>query len=89
MTVKVRLINLDDDIFQEVFNIAKVDAIENEGRVMALDEIPEIIEIDCFKLPNDVLRDIIGNTVSAYALSKWMTENKLKLTDDNGKPIKE
>lgn len=89
MTVKVKLINIDDDIFQEAFDIAKVDSLENEGRVVALDEIPAVMEIDCFKLPNDVLKDIIANIVSAYTVAKWMAENNLKLTDDNGKPIKE
>lgn len=89
MTVKVKFINLDDDVLQECFDIAKVDSIMNEGAVKALDEIPEVMEIDCFKLPNDVLLEIVGNLVSSYTVSKWMSENGLKLTDDNGKPIKE
>lgn len=90
MTVKVKLINLDDDLLQEAFDVAKVDSIENEGWVKALEQIPEIMEIDCFKLPNDVLLDIVANIVSAYTTSKWMVENNLKLLDDNdGKPIKE
>lgn len=89
MQIKVKIINIDDDVFQEAFNVAKVDAIMNEGAIKALEEIPDVMEIDCFKLPNDVVYDIIANIVSAFALSKWMTENNLKLTDDNGKPIKE
>lgn len=89
MTVKIKLINLDDDIFQEAFDIAKVDAIQNEGAIKALDEIPNVMEIDCFKLPNDVLMDVVSNIISSYTVSKWMSENSLKLTDDNGNPIKE
>lgn len=90
MTVKVKFINLDDDIIAEAFGVAKVDAIMNEGAVKALDEMPEVIEIDCFKLPNDVLFEIIGHIVAAYSVSKWLTENNLKLTDDDtGKPTKE
>lgn len=89
MTIKVKLINIDDDVFQEAFDVAKVDSIMNEGAVKALEEIPEVMEIDCFKLPNDVVYELIANIVPAFTVSKWMTENDLKLTDDNGKPIKE
>lgn len=89
MTIKVKLINIDDDVFQEAFDVAKVDSIMNEGAVKALEEIPEVMEIDCFKLPNDVVYELIANVVSSFTVSKWMTENDLKLTDDNGKPIKE
>lgn len=89
MTIKVKLINIDDDIFQSAFDTAKLDAIMNEGAVKALDEIPGVIEIDCFKLPNEVLEEVVANIVSAYTISKWMSENNLKLTDDNGNPIKE
>lgn len=89
MTIKVKLINIDDDVFQESFDLAKVDSIKHEGHIKALEEIPKVIEIDCFKLPNDVLGEIVSDIISAYAVSKWMEENNLKLTDDNGKPIKE
>jgi len=89
MTIKVKLINLDDDLFQECFDIAKVDAIQHEGHIKALEQIPPVMEIDCFKLPNDVLMEMVSNIISSYTVSKWMEENGLKLTDDNGKPIKE
>lgn len=89
MTVKIKLINVDDDMLQDMFNLAKVDSVNHEGYVKALDEIPDVIEIDCFKLPNEEVIDLATNIVSAFAVSKWMVENNLKLTDNSGNPLKE
>lgn len=83
MQLRITISNLNEKLLNASVEGAKASMqMEGIGTIDVLDNVPEVLEIDANKLPQEVLLEIVSGAVLGFALSSWMKQHDLNLSEE-------